>query len=464
MIAFLTLLLGLIAGVYPIEVTVSGPVAAVEFVLDGTVVGRIDGPPWRAPVDLGAGLAPHELVARALDKDGNELARARQWVNLPRPAAEVEIVLEGDGSKPPASARLTWQSLTGNEPMLVQLTFDGLPLAVDAERRAKLPAYDPAVAHVLTAEVRFSPFVSARRDVAFGGEWGSQISTELTALPVHLRKGEKLPPVERLQSWFLAGGAGGSPLSVAAVEEGAGLLFIVRAAAPEEISRKVGGAAGRKAPGQVTREFDRVQRYEIQLGPEDEVRFLSPTARSYRGEGIPAELFDVSRPFTSKDGGLPWMLQSSFAGSSTRDPNDRRVADAVAVAGLQAMAGNRRRAVLLVLGGNPANSADPANPVDTSRYDPATIRRYLEAIRVPLFVWTVEPGSPQAAAWGAGAVDVSSRRKLLQAAKELRAELASQRIVWLEGRHLPQAVTLAPEAQGSLRSASPIAILPLNGS
>ena len=450
MIAFLTLLLGLTSGVYPIEVTVSGPVAAVEFLLDGAVVQRLEGPPWRAPVDLGSGLAPHELVARALDKDGNELARVGQWLNLPRPSAEVEIVLEGDGSKPPTRARLAWQSLTGTEPMQVQLTFDGLPLEVDAERRAKLPAYDPAVAHVLSAEVRFSPFVSAHRDVAFGGEWGSQISTELTALPVHLRKGGKLPPVERLQSWFLIGGA---PLPVAAVEQGDGVLYIVRAAVPEEIARKVGGAVGQKAPGQVIREFDRVQRYEMQLGAEDEVRFLSATARTFRGEGIPAELFDASRPFNAKDGGLAWMLQAISFTAANASAGERRVADAVAVAGLQAMAGNRRRSVLLVLGSEAG---------DGSRYDPAAIRRYLETIRVPLFVWTVEPDSPQAKVWGA--VDVSSRRKLLQAAKGLRAELESQRIVWLEGRHLPQAVTLAPEAQGIVTSTSPSAILPLNGS
>ena len=35
MIAFVTLLLGLISGVYPIEVSVSGSVSVVEFTLDG---------------------------------------------------------------------------------------------------------------------------------------------------------------------------------------------------------------------------------------------------------------------------------------------------------------------------------------------------------------------------------------------------------------------------------------------
>ncbi|HSU82997.1 MAG TPA: hypothetical protein VLR69_11295, partial [Thermoanaerobaculia bacterium] len=76
MIAFVTLLLGLISGTYPIEVTVSGPVAAVEFTLDGADAGRVEHPPWIGRVDLGADLRPHELVARILDAQGHEISRA----------------------------------------------------------------------------------------------------------------------------------------------------------------------------------------------------------------------------------------------------------------------------------------------------------------------------------------------------------------------------------------------------
>src|SRR3712207_6811282 len=94
MIAFATLLLGLISGVYPIEVTVSGPVAAVEFTLDGAPAGRIEGPPWIARVDLGPDLRPRVLTAHALDAEGREVAQVTQWLNLPRPPAEVDIVLE----------------------------------------------------------------------------------------------------------------------------------------------------------------------------------------------------------------------------------------------------------------------------------------------------------------------------------------------------------------------------------
>jgi hypothetical protein len=46
MIAFVTLLLGLVHGVFPVEVRVSTPVVAVDFSLDGMPAGRLEGPPW----------------------------------------------------------------------------------------------------------------------------------------------------------------------------------------------------------------------------------------------------------------------------------------------------------------------------------------------------------------------------------------------------------------------------------
>jgi hypothetical protein len=119
---------------------------------------------------------------------------------------------------------------------------------------------------------------------------------------------------------------------------------------------------------------------------------------------------------------------------------ESRIADAVAVAGLEAVTENRRRAVLLVLAGDER---------DASGYDPATVRRFLAAIRVPLIVWCLErpaPGSA-AAAWGECA-DVSVARGLYSAFGKLRQELTTQRIVLVDGRHLPQSIALSPAAKG----------------
>ena len=71
MIEFVTLLLGLVAGVQTVEVTVDDRVARVEMLLDGATIATIEGSPWLVQCDFGP-LAPHELVAVAWDSSGRE--------------------------------------------------------------------------------------------------------------------------------------------------------------------------------------------------------------------------------------------------------------------------------------------------------------------------------------------------------------------------------------------------------
>lgn len=432
-IAFLTLFLGLTAGRQPVALAVRGPVAKVELLLDGTAVVRLGGPPWRTRLDFGAALVPHELVARALDEQGQEIGRVRQILNLPRPPAEMDVLLENGPEGQPGhatTARLTWSSLTNEKPAAVNVFFDGRSLAVDASGRLTLPDYDPEVSHILSAEARFAGTVSARKDMGVGGRSG-EVSTDLTAVPVRAREGHAIPPAGALQGWLLAGG---KPAVVAAVEDPPAQLLVVRDGEARplleglERNRVVDLRAGivERLRGQMT------------LGKDDQIRFIWPAARSFSGEGVPAELFDASRDYTAKDGGLLWFLGRALPET---EKLEQRIADATAVAGLQALAGNRPRAVLLVLG---------YRPKDASRYDAATVRHYLESVRVPLVVWTVgDPKSFVAVSWG-GAEDIATLGKLKEAFKTLEANLASQRIVWLEGSYLPGEITLAPAAAEAL--------------
>jgi hypothetical protein len=445
-IAFVTLFLGLTLGAYPLELAVEGPVAAVELAMDGTVIGRIEGPPWTGQIDFGKTLAPHELVARALDDNGQEVARTRQWVNLPRPPAEVEVLLEGVGH--PSAVRLTWQSRTGAQPSSISLTLDDQPLTLGTDGRAALPHYDPESAHVLSAEVHFAPNVVARRDAVFGGKYGSEVSTDLTAVPVRVRRGKLTGASLRGQLF-----AGGAPLAVAAVDEGPAEVFLVRDMGADEGLKELGDVRQRRTvQGQGMNQRLSIEpdylRYEIGLRKEDEVRFVWPVPRAYSGSGgVPAELFDWSRAFTLRDGGMHWLL--TRLGVPGGNPSNQRLADAVAVAGVQALSGSRPRAVVVVLGGAPE---------DASLCDPATVRQYLATIRVPLFVWSVvkpveKSGEktaaplPTLAAWGK-VEDVSAVARLGTAVSHLRDELESQWIVWVEGTHLPQSISLGPGEEG----------------
>ncbi len=116
MIAFASLFLGLIVGPEPIEILVGDEVAAVELRLDGRTVGELRGAPWRLVCDFGPQLRPHELLAVAYDLNRREIARARQWINLPRRPAEASVMLDGGADGRGLIARLSWESVVATEP------------------------------------------------------------------------------------------------------------------------------------------------------------------------------------------------------------------------------------------------------------------------------------------------------------------------------------------------------------
>ncbi|MEA2559466.1 MAG: hypothetical protein QOH06_970 [Acidobacteriota bacterium] len=407
-IAFLTLFLGLTSGVQPFELSVSGPAASIEVLLDGAVAQRLNGPPWKGNIDFGPDLAPHELVARALDASGKEITRTRQGINMPRPPAEVEIALEG-----PRTVRLSWERLTHEPPVQTTLTLDGQELQLDGDRRASLPAYDPGSTHVLTAELRFPSNIVARKDLIFGGEAG-ETHTELTAVPVEGLKARQR--AADLQGWFVK--EDGAPLEVVAVDDGPAELYLVRVPEAELVKARLRPTAIQPAS-------------PLPLEKGDLLRIVSIHPKGFQGGETRSSLFDLSQHFPGQDGLRRYLI----AGSFPQGNGPARPGDAVAVAGLHAMGGAHRRAVVLVVD----------DSKDASLYDPAAVRRYLSAIRVPLFVWTLNEEATRRKAWGETTI-IYDTASLERAFHKVRTALNRQRIVWIEGRHLPQSIHLAPRA------------------
>ena len=424
-IVFTSLVLGLVAGSPTAGVLVDGPAAAVEYRLDGKPLGRVHGSPWELRVDLGEDLSPHELVATALDAEGRAVASARQWLNLPREDAETEVVLERNPKGRPVSARLSWQSIVGSKPRALSATFDGKPVTVDDSGRIALPAHDPEKTHVLSARLEFPQGLRSRVDVVLGGGSAEEAKTELTAIAVRLGKGRDLPPLERLQDWFVAGGR---PLSVAAVEEEGGTVVIVRDSGNREASNALEGY--RYA---VPLAF-RGSRLDMRLGEGIRTRLLWPIAKHYDDPRIASDLFESSPEFSES---LHWILTRVYHSLGTLPR--QRFADAAAVAGLVAFGSSSRRAVVVVLG----------TPPDASGYSPEAVRHYLATLGVPLHVWSlVDPATrPEFARWGPVA-DVSTVDKLKKAFLALKADVRSQRVVWFEGKHLPQKIERTERAAG----------------
>ena len=441
MIAFATLFLGLVTGVVPLNFLVEGPVAEVRLQMDGKDVGSVQGPPWTLTVDFGRELMPRELVARALDSQGKEIAVARQMVNLPRPPAEVDVVLERDKKGNPVAASYTGASLVAPQPAQVNVTFDGNPLAPSKPGHVELPEYKPEEPHVLGVELVFSSAVRSRADVVFGGGTTSVATSELTAVPIRVRQATDAPTPEALTETFTRAGA---PLSVAAVEDGTALLCIVRGPTVAT-ALAVLGTGGRTTLKQGDPAKNPLPSYDrdasrdlMTLAKGDRLRFLWPIT-SVKNAAPGTQLFDHSRDFDLGDAGIHWLLtRVEHPGPY---PGPERLADAAAVAGLEAAASSGRRAVVLVLG-------DEA--VDPSRYTASAVRQYMAMIRVPFFVWSLKGVSqPLAKEWGP-VEDVSSMKALTRAVDRVKTDLSKQRIVWVQGRYLPQEIELAEGAKVEL--------------
>jgi hypothetical protein len=84
--------------------------------------------------------------------------------------------------------------------------------------------------------------------------------------------------------------------------------------------------------------------------------------------------------------------------------------------------------------------------LDSSRLAPEVVRRYLAKLRVPLYVWAVDARSARKAErWGKVTL-VRNYLDFLAAGRTLLDDVANQRIVWVEGVHLPQSITVSPRA------------------
>jgi len=272
--------------------------------------------------------------------------------------------------------------------------------------------------------------VLARQDAVLGGVTTNAAAAQLTGVPV--RVSGRPPAPAAAAGWFVQNG---DSLPVVAFEHGGAQILIVRDLSVEEARARV-GARETRARTLVGRPIAEAIAAGARLDREDRARFLWPVVQVTWGGELRTELFEGSHDFLLRGDAIPWLL------THIEDPHPAstppRYADAVAVAGLQAAASRGRRAVLLVTG---------SGSRDASRLTPAAARRYLERLRVPLFVWSLTGPSGPDPAWGPRE-DVSNPALLRRACKRLDESLDAQWMVWLPGEHRPQDVALSGQARG----------------
>lgn len=431
MISFATLFVGLVLGVVDVRLLAGAGVERAGLYLDGREVAELRAP-FAAAVDLGCEPEPHELVAVAYDASGREVGRARQWLNRPRAAAEAAFVLEPGNGGTGRAARLTWRSLVADQPEDVTVTLDGAPVEVHDPTRIGLPPFEPSGTHVLRAALDFGRGVTASAELVFGGGATLGVESELTAVALEVEKGAALPEADGLAGWLEADGA---PLRVVAVEEpGADVVLVAEGSAR---------AALRQAYERVSRAgcgLSHPQGAFAHVGADEDLRLrlLWPVAATTPQGDVEANAYPTTRWFERGRSSLDWIAGCRLEWPAW-ERSAQRIADAVAVAGLAAAESARRRAVLLLLG---------PKAKDGSRISPDEAIRFLGRLGVPLRVLSVGGGrSPEAARWRAAKPAIVSRG-LTGELETLLDQLGRQRIFWVEGAHLPQAVSLGPAARG----------------
>ena len=446
--AFLTLFLGLITGVHPVELTVVDPdVARVELRLDGRLVGSLNGPPWALTADLGEELVPHELTAVGFDAEGRKVGEARQWINLPRARAEVELVLEGEPEGQVERARLVWSSVDVAKPETAKVFLDGVEITGIDPRGFSLPRYDASTPHLLQAEVQLGD-TTARDQAVVGGGPGSVISRRMTALPLYLEEGAKVPTPAEMEGWIEARGR---PVRVVAIDRSGADVLMVQDLA-WYLQRRLKGLRNEWLQARITS-----RRRPTGLKSRDVFRLLFPIPQAageaatrslqfpmspnlWTGQLIETHAQGATKRQTADAIPQGLMVGIPVNGERELDTSNQHLADGVAVGALAAAQGQRARVLLLIAG---------SDEQDLSRHTPEQVRSYLAHLNVPLRVWSPEVEIVDSG-WGE-VESIATRQRLERAIRDLRDFLDRQIVVWVDGLHLPQQLRLGAAAAGRLR-------------
>src|SRR5262249_37571299 len=275
-------------------------------------------PPWRATVDLGAELTPRQPAAIGLDAHGNEIARATQILNLPRPIAEVDIAVEHSGRETPTRLTLRWRHLMGIRPDRAKTTLDDKPLLLDRNLHATLPKLDLATPHVIAAEIRFGDGFVARRELVIEATLSDSVGTQLTPIPV------RETATRHPSSWDgCLVRPDGTPVRTAAVETPRAVVTVVR----EPEAREAFNFLAREGPS---------------FGPDTVQGMIGPVGQHYdNGDNPGSMLFTLSGESDAQRVNFSRFL--SIRGPVTTDDEPLYFADAVAAAGIRAATGGQRR-------------------------------------------------------------------------------------------------------------------------
>lgn len=427
MLEFVTLLLGLVTGLQPVELVTQGAVDAIELRLGDRLVYRLEDAPWVVEVDFGPHLVPHRLTATAFDATGREIDSTYQIVNYSRSSFEAAIVLEGAGMGPARSGQVLWEGALDIPPRNVELRFDNQMLPVDQAGRFELPEYDAQSLHTLEAAVTFVDHSTDLASLTLGGEYADQTSTTLTAVPVRSAVGSPWPRTE-VDGWLEKDR---QPLEVFTTSSPSGLLVVLRDSRLEGPTRSI-------LPPRSGLHLSAGE--DLDLLTYQVMAIGAPPLRDHPGtfrltHPLPVDTRYGLRPVLLHEGRL---VPRRGIGSQKLAKKEQKLWDSLAVAGLNATRRNTPRLVVLMISDRLVN--------DTSQLSVHQALEYLATIHVPILIW-----APDAKALRTFGIPEANHSFLgIPGMDDLVGEvcrrLNSQTIVWVQGEFLPTEVSLSSEA------------------
>jgi VWFA-related protein len=187
-------------GAVQLEVDAPENAASVEFLHDGTTIGKRNRPPWTVSIPLGEIIRRTEVRAIALDSEGNFLGEDAIVLNNPSGQIGVQILLAPESSIKNGRREITVATTAGSK------DIHQVSLHLDAEMIARW-ATCPCVVEVPVAKLQGAAILSAevldadgtRGDavVTLGGGGGfvGSVRVELVELPVVVLNQNGMPVV-----------------------------------------------------------------------------------------------------------------------------------------------------------------------------------------------------------------------------------------------------------------------------
>ncbi|MDQ6894395.1 MAG: hypothetical protein M3167_17185 [Acidobacteriota bacterium] len=413
---------GLLIGLFPVIVSLGDQPAPAKLLLDGAPVCTVTRAAPACTVDLGPDPRIHLLELVRRDDVGRITEKVRRWVNKPGVEAEVRATGDCDEKSRVCDFALSWAHPARLDPSAMSVTLDGTPVSRSVVTRIHVPFPNAARPQVFTVDATFEDGRRASFTQALELNYPERAEASLQAVPIQLAKGANADGLSEMLSR-----SGWRPR---AVEEGGyEVLFVVE---PDALDWLPGlGQSAAQGFAAFVSVLDDAEQVQIIVADD------SITAMDAFGTA-------PARPTTNRFGQRItarsyWLRRLIQAPHSVGRVKRMRTADAVALAGYALGGAPRRRIVVLIAG---------AESADESSLSAAQAQAYLSESLVPLSVWRTRKEA--APGWPDGPF-LRRPGDFAVALARAKADLASQRLVWLEGVNdtrafrppLPQGISIA---------------------